>query len=130
MMGLTKKQVQVLAFIQARMPRVWRAPSYPEIAVYQGVAIQPNYQHARRLERKGTLASACTHRNIHLSPEHGPPAYLSPRQTEQRYDGFGAVEGGILTVRLTYRRGIIRLFGTGYGRKGRQIYARENHRHQ
>ena len=45
---------------------------------------------------------------------------LSHRQTEQRYDGFGAVEGGILTVRLTYRRGIIRIFGAGYWRKGRQ----------
>ena len=91
MMGLTKKQVQVLAFIQARMPRVWRAPSYPEIAVYQGVAIQPNYQHARRLERKGTLASACTHRNIHLSPEHGPPAYLS-------IIGLGAASTSMLAV--------------------------------
>jgi hypothetical protein len=46
MMGLTKKQAQVLAFIQAQMPRAWRAPSYREIATYQGLAVQPNYQHA------------------------------------------------------------------------------------
>ncbi|HEX9867902.1 MAG TPA: hypothetical protein VGC99_04795 [Candidatus Tectomicrobia bacterium] len=77
MMGLTKNQAQVLAFIQARMPRAWRAPSYREIAAYWGVAVQPNYQHARRLACKGTLPTARTHRNIRLSPEYGPPACLS-----------------------------------------------------
>jgi repressor LexA len=71
---LTKKQAPVLAFIQARMPRAWRAPSYREIAAYQGLAVQPNSQHARRLERKGALPTARRHRNIRLSPEHGPPA--------------------------------------------------------
>ena len=55
---------------------------------------------------------------------------LSHSQTEERYYCFGAVEGGILTVRFTYRRGIIRIFGAGYWRKGRQIYERENHLHQ
>jgi uncharacterized protein len=54
---------------------------------------------------------------------------LSHSQTEQRYYCFGAVEGGILTVRFTYRRGIIRIFGAGYWRKGKQIYERENHLH-
>jgi hypothetical protein len=38
-------------------------------------------------------------------------------QTEQRYDCFGAVEGGILTVRFTYRRGIIHIFGADSGGK-------------
>ena len=55
---------------------------------------------------------------------------LSHSQTEKRYYCFGAVEGGILTVRFTYRRGIIRIFGAGYWRKGKQIYERENHLHQ
>jgi uncharacterized protein len=55
---------------------------------------------------------------------------LSHRQTEQRYYCFGAVGGGILTVRFTYRQGIIRIFGAGYGRKGRQIYERENQIHR
>jgi uncharacterized protein len=55
---------------------------------------------------------------------------LSHSQTEKRYYCFGAVGGGILTVRFTYRRGIIRIFGAGYWRKGRQIYERENHLHQ
>ena len=55
---------------------------------------------------------------------------LSHSQTEQRYYCFGAVGGGILTVRFTYRRGIIRIFGAGYWRKGRQIYERENQIHR
>ena len=55
---------------------------------------------------------------------------LSHRQTETRYDCFGAVAGGILTVRLTYRRETIRIFGAGYWRKGRHIDDREHHRHR
>jgi uncharacterized protein len=43
---------------------------------------------------------------------------LSHSQTEKRYYCFGTVEGGILTVRFTYRRGTIRIFGAGYWRKG------------
>jgi uncharacterized DUF497 family protein len=54
---------------------------------------------------------------------------LSHSQAEKRYYCFGAVEGGILTVRFTYRLGTIRIFGAGYWRKGRQIYERENHLH-
>jgi SOS-response transcriptional repressor LexA len=76
MMELTKKQAQVLAFIQARMPRVWRAPSYREIAACRGVAVQSNYQHARRLERKGALTTVQLHRNSRLSPQYGPPTCL------------------------------------------------------
>jgi uncharacterized protein len=55
---------------------------------------------------------------------------LSHSQIEQRYYCFGAVGGGILTVRFTYRQGIIRIFGAGYWRKGRQIYERENQIHR
>lgn len=55
---------------------------------------------------------------------------LSHSQTEKRYSCFGTVGGGILTVRFTYRRGTIRIFGAGYWRKGRQIYERENHLHR
>ena len=45
---------------------------------------------------------------------------------EKRHFCFGEVEGGILTVRFTYRRGVIRIFGAGYWRKGKAIYEREN----
>jgi len=55
---------------------------------------------------------------------------LSHSQTEKRYYCFGEVGGGILTVRFTYRRGTIRIFGAGYWRKGKQIYERENHIHR
>jgi len=48
---------------------------------------------------------------------------------EKRYYCFGKVGGGILTVRFTYRRGLVRIFGAGYWRKGKQIYERENQIH-
>jgi uncharacterized DUF497 family protein len=45
---------------------------------------------------------------------------------EQRYFCFGRVDNGILTVRFTYRSGVIRIFGAGYWRKGKAIYERES----
>ena len=51
---------------------------------------------------------------------------LSHGENEKRYYCFGKVNEGILTVRFTYRRGIIRIFGAGYWRKGKRIYEREN----
>jgi uncharacterized DUF497 family protein len=45
---------------------------------------------------------------------------------EQRYFCFGKVEGGIMTVRFTYRDGRIRIFGAGYWRKGKKIYEQQN----
>lgn len=47
-------------------------------------------------------------------------------RAEKRYYCFGSVDSGILTVRFTYRNGIIRLIGAGYWRKGKRIYEREN----
>jgi hypothetical protein len=51
---------------------------------------------------------------------------------EERYCCFGWVEGGVLvlTVRFTYRADVIRIFGAGYWRKGRQVYERENQIHR
>ena len=54
---MTRKRVQMLAFIQARMPHPGQPPSYREIAAYQGVAVCAACQHARPLERKGPLSS-------------------------------------------------------------------------
>ncbi|MEI6788570.1 MAG: BrnT family toxin [bacterium] len=45
---------------------------------------------------------------------------------EVRFFCFGKVEGGILTVRFTYRDGKIRIFGAGYWRKGKKVYEQEN----
>ena len=51
-------------------------------------------------------------------------------QTEQRFYCFGEVDGGVLTVRFTYRTSVIRIIGAGYWRKGKAIYARENKVHR
>jgi uncharacterized DUF497 family protein len=45
---------------------------------------------------------------------------------ERRYFCFGAVGGGVMTVRFTWRNGSIRIFGAGYWRKGRTIYEQQN----
>jgi uncharacterized DUF497 family protein len=50
---------------------------------------------------------------------------LSHSSGEQRYYCFGWVDGGVMTVRFTYREDIIRIFGAGYWRKGKQTYERE-----
>jgi len=54
---------------------------------------------------------------------------LSHGAGEKRYFCFGQVQGGILTVRFTFRGEIIRIFGAGYWRKGKAIYERENKIH-
>ncbi len=55
---------------------------------------------------------------------------LSHSSKEKRHYCFGLVEGGVLTVRFTYRGDVLRIFGAGYWRKGKQIYERENKIHQ
>jgi uncharacterized protein len=50
----------------------------------------------------------------------------SHSQYEERFYCFGEVDGGILTVRFTYRSSVIRIIGAGYWRKGKAIYEREN----
>jgi len=47
-------------------------------------------------------------------------------QREPRYYCLGRVGGGILTVRFTYRRNVIRIIGAGYWRKGKRVYEEEN----
>jgi uncharacterized DUF497 family protein len=50
-------------------------------------------------------------------------------KTEKRYYCFGKVGEGILTVRFTFRKGVIRIIGAGYWRKGKRIYEKENKIH-
>lgn len=45
---------------------------------------------------------------------------------EDRFFCIGRVSRGILTVRFTYRRGVVRIIGAGFWRKGRKIYEQEN----
>ena len=54
---------------------------------------------------------------------------ITHSREEQRYFCFGRVGGGILTVRFTVRGEVIRIFGAGYWRKGKQIYEKENRVH-
>jgi uncharacterized protein len=55
---------------------------------------------------------------------------LSHSEVEERFYCFGKVDGGVLTVRFTYRGKQIRIFGAGYWRKGKQIYDKENNLHE
>lgn len=50
-------------------------------------------------------------------------------RSEQRFYCFGQVDGGVLTVRFTYRASVIRIIGAGYWRRGKAIYERENQVH-
>ena len=51
---------------------------------------------------------------------------IAHSKTEKRFFCFGKVDDGILTVRFTYRGGVIRIFGAGYWRKGKTIYENQN----
>jgi uncharacterized DUF497 family protein len=57
-------------------------------------------------------------------------ADASHSANEARYFCFGRVGAGVLTVRFTYRAGVIRILGAGYWRKGKAIYERENQVHR
>jgi uncharacterized protein len=57
-------------------------------------------------------------------------ADVSHSEKEARFFCFGQVRGGVLTVRFTYRAGVIRILGAGYWRKGKAIYEREDQVHQ
>jgi uncharacterized DUF497 family protein len=49
---------------------------------------------------------------------------------EMRYYCFGKAGAGIVTVRFTYRNDVIRIFGAGYWRKGKEIYEQGNRIHR
>jgi len=55
---------------------------------------------------------------------------LSHSQHEKRYYCFGKTGDGIMTVRFTYRNKVIRIFGAGYWRKGKNVYEQKNYLHQ
>ena len=62
------------------------------------------------------------HRVIICDLEHG-------EGMEERFFCFGKVDGEVLTVRFTYRRKRIRIYGAGYWRQGRKRYEQENNLH-
>lgn len=59
-------------------------------------------------------AFADPHRKIYTDETHS--------EVESRVFCIGKVEGRILTVRFTYRAGLIRIYGAAYWRKGRRYY--------
>ncbi len=55
---------------------------------------------------------------------------LTHSEVEERFYCFGEVDGGVLTVRFTYRGSVIRIIGAGYWRRGKTIYEHENQVHR
>ena len=55
---------------------------------------------------------------------------LAHERGEQRFFCLGRVGGGVLTVRFTYRRNRIRIYGAGYWRQGKKRYEQENQIHR
>ena len=55
---------------------------------------------------------------------------LEHSASERRYYCFGKAGAGVLTVRFTYRAGVIRIIGAGYWRKGKKIYEEQNKIHE
>jgi len=55
---------------------------------------------------------------------------LSHSDDEERFYCIGRCGGGILTVRFTYRQGVIRIFGAGHWRKGKKLYEQANQLHE
>ena len=65
-----------------------------------------------------------------LDPNRVIAEDISHSRTEKRYYCLGKVGDGILTVRFTYRKNIIRIIGAGYWRKGKRLYEKENKVHK
>ena len=72
---------------------------------------------AVKLARMSRRSGRATTARLHTS---------SSRSVERRYFCFGLVDGGVMTVRFTWRGDVIRIFGAGYWRKGRRIYEEQN----
>ena len=65
-----------------------------------------------------------------LDPKRVIARDLAHSESEERFYCFGSVGGGILTVRFTYRKYVIRIIGAGYWRKGKRVYGQENQIHR
>ena len=79
-------------------------------------------------------------RKHHVAFSFAQHAFLDPRRvvlkdlghshTEERHYCIGQVGEGIITVRFTFREGVIRIYGAGYWRKGKKIYEETNQIHR
>jgi uncharacterized DUF497 family protein len=79
-------------------------------------------------------------RKHHVAFSLAQHAFLDPKRviledvghspTEERHYCIGQVADGIVTVRFTFREGVIRISGAGYWRKGKKIYEEANQLHR
>jgi len=51
---------------------------------------------------------------------------MNHSREEERFYCIGRVGKGVMSVRFTYRGNVIRIYGAGYWRKGRQIYEKQD----
>lgn len=75
-------------------------------------------------EKHGVSFSLAQH--AFVDPHRVIALDISHSGQEKRLYCIGKVGDGILTVRFTYRDQIIRIFGAGYWRKGKNIYEEQN----
>jgi len=61
-----------------------------------------------------------------LDPDRIIVEDISHSQDEDRFYCIGRVGDGVMTVRFTYRRHVIRIYGAGYWRKVRRMYEDKN----
>lgn len=64
-----------------------------------------------------------------LDPDRIIVEDVSHSKGENRFYCIGRIGEGIMTVRFTYRRHVIRIYGAGYWRKGRRMYENKNKIH-
>ena len=67
---------------------------------------------------------------VFLDPKRVILQDVGHSHTEERHYCVGQIADGIVTVRFTYRVGVIRIYGAGYWRKGKKIYEEANHLHR
>ena len=65
-----------------------------------------------------------------LDPNRVIAEDITHSQEEVRFYCIGRVDDGIVTVRFTFRENVIRIFGSGYWRKGKKIYEEKNKIHR
>ena len=66
---------------------------------------------------------------VFLDPNRVIAEDVAHSAEEDRFYCIGRAGEGIITVRFTYRRHVIRIIGAGYWRKGRRIYEDQNKVH-
>jgi len=79
-----------------------------------------------RLNQEKHGVSFCEAQYAFVDPKRVILEDVTHSREEKRFYCVGAVSDGILTVRFTYRQGVIRIIGAGYWRKGKRIYEDEN----